>query len=113
MALYDFRFNQRVVFEGPAPVEVFDPVMSFGGAQQHTMYHGPGPERAIRETDMRRKVLEHAANCVVAWTKTRSTPDIDLGPLGVLKNVSHIHSVTFFKDLEIEYECWINGEPIG
>lgn len=121
MGHYDFRFRQKVTFEGPSPVEVFDPGFSFGGdnRMRRTMYR-PEPEREMRDVEFRRKLLEYAANKIVEFaTAARNgvfypnPTDIDLGPLGVLKNVHSIVSVDFRKDLVIEYEGWLNGEFEG
>jgi hypothetical protein len=116
MGHYDFRFRQKVVFEGPSNVDVFDPGLSPHGFMSGRMYD-PEPDRQMREGEFKRKLLEHAANKVVESVKAEragglyaNPRDIDLGPLGVLKNVYSIISVNFHRDLEIEYEGWLKGE---
>lgn len=81
------------------------------------MYH-PTPDREMAEADFHRRLLEHAANVVMKHAtderegkRFNARPcDVDLGPLGTLKNVSQIISIDFRQDLKIEYECWLHGE---
>lgn len=110
MGHYRATLTQTVTFAGPTPVNTFDlPRQCFGGFSQ-TTYRRDNTEQRIFEGELQRKVLEFAANKVLEFAKSHQRGDCDLGPLGMLKGVDQILSVSFNRDLVIEYVVEINGE---
>lgn len=110
-----FLFTQIVRFEGPPPPEM-----------RANTFHIGSPQRTYRREDqdcilydLRRSILQHAANLVTAEGNREreghafpeGCRDIDLGPLGTLKNVRNILSVHLRNDLEIEYAAVFSSEP--
>lgn len=110
-----FLITQNVRFEGPSPPEMRAHTLHIGSPQR--MYQREDQDCILYE--VRRSILQHAANLVMAeGTREREghafpegCRDVDLGPLGTLKNVRNILSVHFRNDLEIEYVAVFSSEP--